>query len=501
MSGVSFLVNFGLTVALVPLLVGKWGADTYGKWLALNAVYNIIIILDIGHQSYVGNEIALKWAGSPQEAREVAGSGLRMGLFFGGAQVVVAAVLGVLGRFSLLPGTWGQILAQPILAGALVVLTAAWMASGTLGGILVRFHSPIGRFARGQVWAIVARVLSTGALLAVALSGGGILAAALATGAVMLVSTAAMLWDLRHLVPEIFPWWGVGDWRQGSRRALRSVLVSGGSVLDQLASNGLLILSVALLGAAGSAGLSAQRTLANTALQGVGFVLNPLQADLARYHAQRETAKLASVFSTYWFLTGAPTVIGFLAVTPVVPRIFELWTRGALHFDGALYGFLALSVVLRSVGAPLVNCLAAINAVRAQLWISGARGGIALAVGFLASRQLGPAGFGLGLALAELVASIALATAAVRALLASEFPWRDLQVALGQVAIAVATFVACLLLPGLQWFVIAAGALAIVVVALLQWRNLSPNARARLTSRLPRWAIKLLPANLVATAT
>ena len=55
-SAVSFAMYFAQNVLLVPLLLHYWGPDRYGSWLSLFALYALLQSIDIGHQSYMGNE-------------------------------------------------------------------------------------------------------------------------------------------------------------------------------------------------------------------------------------------------------------------------------------------------------------------------------------------------------------------------------------------------------------------------------------------------------------
>jgi hypothetical protein len=53
-------VRIGVTVitqiALVPLYLGAWDANTYGAWLLLQAVWAAVSIIDLAHHDYVGYE-------------------------------------------------------------------------------------------------------------------------------------------------------------------------------------------------------------------------------------------------------------------------------------------------------------------------------------------------------------------------------------------------------------------------------------------------------------
>src|SRR5262245_64744310 len=50
-----------LQLVSVPLCLRFWGNETYGLWLALFALFNLLRTLDTGFTAYVGNEINLDY--------------------------------------------------------------------------------------------------------------------------------------------------------------------------------------------------------------------------------------------------------------------------------------------------------------------------------------------------------------------------------------------------------------------------------------------------------
>ena len=43
-------------IALVPLYLNFWSVETYGVWLAIQALIAVITMIDLGHQTYLGYE-------------------------------------------------------------------------------------------------------------------------------------------------------------------------------------------------------------------------------------------------------------------------------------------------------------------------------------------------------------------------------------------------------------------------------------------------------------
>ena len=56
-AAVSFVGNLLGTLLLVPVLLGAWGAESYGSWLALLSLFGVLTTFDTGHHNYVGSEL------------------------------------------------------------------------------------------------------------------------------------------------------------------------------------------------------------------------------------------------------------------------------------------------------------------------------------------------------------------------------------------------------------------------------------------------------------
>src|SRR2546423_6444110 len=61
-----------LSLGLVPFFLRAWGADGYGRWIALNAIISYLGLLDLGGASYVGNLMSMAHARGDEAAVEKA---------------------------------------------------------------------------------------------------------------------------------------------------------------------------------------------------------------------------------------------------------------------------------------------------------------------------------------------------------------------------------------------------------------------------------------------
>jgi O-antigen/teichoic acid export membrane protein len=96
-------------------------------------------------------------------------------------------------------------------------------------------------------------------------------------------------------------------------------------------------------------------------------------------------------------LLGAIAVAGFIVIAPIVVR---LWTRGLLHPSRAICAAGAIVLLVQAVSGTVQSCLAGINQHRQIALIELAHTGFAILCAIAAVHFAGPAGIGIGMAVA-----------------------------------------------------------------------------------------------------
>jgi O-antigen/teichoic acid export membrane protein len=331
-------------------------------------------------------------------------------------------------------------------------------------------------------WATAARIVQFAAVTTAAWMGWGLVGTSLLFTGLVFAANVLLLLDIYRLYPLLYPWWSGGDFRHGIRNFLHSSALTGVSILDLLSLQGVVLLVTGSLGALVVPLFTTQRTLANTAMQGAGFLLNPIQPDLVRYHMQRETAKIGAVFNFFWFVTSA-TINGSMVIGLFfIEAIYVFWTRGKLEFDRVLFSWLAAAVLVRTLSAPMQVYLASINQLKALVATAMTRAALT-AIGVLSlTRVMGLGGVGAALLISEVLGSFLLPWLfTVRAFSNLDGKTR---VRAPRLAI-VSTVSSGIALAGfgmnvLIWPWLAGGALITVfVTAIFQWRELSLDVKDR----------------------
>jgi O-antigen/teichoic acid export membrane protein len=484
----AFVLNAAQTLLLVPVLLGAWGAERYGAWLALQALATLVATLDLGHQNYVGNELAQLYFSDQSALRRTLASAIWTAAAIGAVEVVAAVGLGGLGMLPRALGLSAAVTEMERLYPALVLSTATWVLVGSIGGVIVRLLPPAGKFVRATGWGLFARLAQTLATAAAVLAGLGILGTTLVLQLTILVYCAALFWDLRAQFAWLWPMHRAPSVSLGAHNFARSLVLTGTSTLTQLQQNGLNLLVTGMLGAAMLPVLATARTVAFTFLQASSILGAPLAPEMVRFHMNREYDKITATFAANWLVGGAVIQLGILAALPTLAPLYALWTRHALPFDRTLFALLAFAIALRSFGTPLLTYLGSINHLRALSVINTAQAVVVLATAAIGMRSLGLRAAGIGILAGEIVGSCALPVLFTVSRLPKQSRGRLFRYAAVATAPTLVTAAALLsyalrmpLAP-----VIGIAVLAVSPLVWIQWRELPPDVRERLQNFISR---------------
>lgn len=487
---VAFVVNLLSTLAFVPVLLAAWGAERYGLWLALQSLFGVLVTLDTGHHTFVGNELLRLYPTDRAAARAMLAAGLLGALLLGALELclLVGLVLG-----GALPWALGDA-ERPLAPEATLAfgfLLVGWVVQGAAGGVWVRLYPAAGQYARSVWWGIAYRLLQTLVILAAVALGAGIFGAVLASTLVALGYAVCSFRDVRRRFGELYPFWQGARLGLALKNVARSLIVTACALATQLSQHGLIIALASRVGLASVPAFTTTRTLAHVFVQAAGIVTGPLLPEMVRLVAFGEHRKLGGLVRAIWFVAGAPVNLGLCLGVSLLGPLYAAWTGGAMALDADLFAWLGVAISLRCFGSPFSALITGLNALRALLWCALGQS-VALFAGLAAAVPvLGLAGAGLALAFAELCGSVllpALLCARLAPELMRTLPPRVLLLALSPSAVVAASWVVSargLLGP------LAVMAIAIAVGGLLywlQWSELGAPMQARLLAlmRFPR---------------
>jgi O-antigen/teichoic acid export membrane protein len=475
-------------VVLVPVLLHRWTADTYGIWITLFAVQSLLFTVNYGQEAYVGYEAARLLHEDRPALPALIGAGILIGIVLGAIEVLLILGLG-LTHFTHLFG------AGPGLEEGwkpLAIVVGCWIGFGSSANILIRVAYALGFYSRFTLYSVLFRVIVTIAIAVSASFGASVWGAVMAYGVATLFTQACLMAMALGVIRNYHI--GIGRPRRAviSSILTRSAVVSGTSLLDAFSDNGLLTIISSVLSPKLVPQFSTLRTITNTAKQGVGIIMHPLDPDMIRYHAKREFAKLYEIFGVCWTVAGSAINFGLCVLPVFIEPVYRVWTRGKLPFNFPLFSLLALSVAFRTLGHPALAFLQATNDIKAQARISVARAIMVISLSLAFIHPFGLLGVGAALAISELIGAAVLpAWYAMRVFSTSEvpFPAPRMIAAVSSVAIVGIAFASCLSFPSLKVIFCGSASTAIAVLAYVQWVMLHGETRRRMLSTLQvlRW--------------
>ena len=495
-SWIRLAVSMASQLALVPIYLTHWGKDTYGVWIAAQALLAFFQLLDAGHSNFMGGEFLKLGAGArPALAR----------LFY--SAVPVAAVVGAVELLALL--VFLQFSQQWFLAShnhevtpelfrqvriALILQMLIFVVYVSAGGIMFRLLSAFGYYSRIMWWAAFGDMLSLAAPAIAVSRGAGILGVVILITCITVVYNSFYYWDLWQLMKreQMLP--VRPDFRLGARNFLHSLILTLKSLLEMLRQQGARVILAPLAGVRELTAFATMRTGANTALQGLNTITNPLLPELMRFLNQRDQARSEGAFGSVWLIVLGLMAPAVVVLQVVAPPLFVVWTRGKIIFDPLLFGSFSLGVLVYALAQPAIAVTMGNNLLRPQLLLSAVTGGTTVAGMFLLVPVWGIRGAAVSLLAAEILAAVGYTRTATYWLKENGliWPWAAYRRVVAGVGVAGIGMAAIALWPRFKFGFAILCLVAQAVCLLAYWRQLPALARNRVLSliagRLPgRW--------------
>lgn len=332
-------------IVLVPFFLHAWGADLYGRWLALTAAVSYLTLLDLGGKSYIANLLAIRHAqGDEAGFRKVLSEGVSLFIFVSlGTCAVMLILLGVFLRTPF-PG-----LGRPFLGWEAQVLglIGASCLLAIPSGVYGSCFRAAGLFARGaivRIFVVCAWIVVSMGLLYASVSLEAYAAATLGFG---IASTSAVVWDTRRCIP------GCKGLRIGLAPARQGWAHLGGSLhfwviaLAEVAKiQGVVLVLAFIAPPAAVAAFATHRTLASISGYTSVLVQGPVIPELSFLWAQQRHADLqrAAFASVKLLMVAAGSVALLLWLS--APLAYPLWTGGKLPLEPDLLLILLVQGVL-----------------------------------------------------------------------------------------------------------------------------------------------------------
>lgn len=313
----SNLVNLATKLLLPPIFLLRYGTTLYGEWIALSGAVAYLSTLNFGIQTYVTQDLTVRYQRNDLEAYHLQQStSLRVLLGILGSAAVVCLVV-----FVLPVQAWLRLtISQPAAALALYFL-ALQVLLGVLFGYFTGMYMVLSRAHAGVLWVNGLRltmvlVTSAGAWMRLSFP---VLAAFQA--AVYLVGAILVLAHIRRIAPEIFPQVNLYD-----RGAARAILRPSG-YFGLISMSTFLSYEVPVLVLQREAGpfvvvaFTVMRTIFSMCRQILNTPSQAMAPEITRLFGREEWRELTAVYSYSERLIFSliPTLnLGLLVLSPVI---------------------------------------------------------------------------------------------------------------------------------------------------------------------------------------
>ncbi len=472
-SWIRILINLVTQMALVPIYLSYWNVKTYGIWIATQAFINIVSILDLGHQNFLGYEF-LKFG---RERRNELSVHLWSGVLFGFLVGLFQLVLIIGFIFSgFLPLLIRDIDSSQISEVGLVLFIQglAWLVSGSIGGVLVRGLYPFGYLPRMSWWGVWASIITALAPVIAVINGANLLITGIVFAAATVFYNIPLYADIFKLLKREEIWFSKPNFKIGLKNFLTSLALSGKGLLENVRQQGVRIVLAPLSGASGLVAFTTMRTGANIALQGLGTITSPMMPELMRFLNEKDQEKTEAAFGTVWLVLVAFLAPGVVILQAFIEPLYILWTRGHVPYDPTLFAVLSLGVLVYALAQPAIAVVTGNNILRPQILIAGLSALFVVGIMFIFVPRIGILGAGFALLTAEIVDTFLYRLTAKKWLVANGLLWPKKSSSIATLSV----FVAALASLGMgafysfKWIILISSMLLMILNIWRYWSNL-----------------------------
>jgi len=475
-------------LALVPIFLTYWDVKTYGIWIAIQALVNMLSTLDRGYNDFLQYEFLKLGHDKRADISSMLWSGVFVTALISFIELLIISVIAFQPNIGYILGISEHIgpLANQI-AWALIAQWIAWSFTSIVG-LFLRSLSVFGYFPRMSWWNVILAIVTSVCPIIAVINGQSLIYASLYSLGGTLAILVIQFIDVNRLLKR--EQLSLNDFsiKNGFKEYVNSIGLSGRYFLENFRQQGIRLLLAPVAGAAGLAAFSTIRTGANVALQGLATITNPLMPELMRFIHQREQKKIEASFDTIWLVLIIGLAPAVLFIQTIAPELFSLWTKGQIVYDPFLFATLSLGVLVYAWGQPAAAIVTGNNLVKVQFLISLVSSVIVIAGIVVLVAYLNILGAGLALLAAEIVVALSFQHFAKKWLLSQSLIWPDKSsnLAFLSILISAAGMFMIILFPFNKWFLLLFSCLLLLLNIRIYWKNMPQIAIEKAHSILTR---------------
>jgi O-antigen/teichoic acid export membrane protein len=470
-------------IFLLPVYLSYWDKKTYGVWLAIQATISLATLPDVAHQSYLGYEFLNIGSSDRSRISVVFSASIPISLAIGSIELIAVFLLARLGAQNWLFGMDTAIDSQLMKdAGVvLVIQSIVYLIWGSVGGTAMRLLSPFGYFPRMAWWSVITSIVTSAAPAVAVILGMGLRDAGIVLGVVTVLYNVPLSVDMYRIAKREGLVLTRPDMALGLRNFRNSLVLMAKGILEMARQQGTRLVLSPLVGVSEMAAFATMRTGANSVLQGLNTITNPLLPELMRFLVARDQARSEASFGVVWLVVTVCMAPAVIVLQWVAPHLFALWTRGKFSFDPLLFATLSDGILIYALSQPAMAVVQGNNLLRAQLVVSGLAGGTVILGLLVMVPAFSILGAGFALMLAEIVSLLGYVRIASQWLGSQSMYWpsRAFKTVTASVGVSVIATAAMAEWQDAAFFIMVAAVVVELLLTVLYWKQVPRVARAR----------------------
>ena len=373
-SWANIFITLTSQLALVPIFLSHWSIAEYGCWLSVQALISFLNVLSTSHQNYLGFE----FLNLGRDKKDLISLYFTSSIFFAIVIAIIELIISyILFKFGFI---YNILNIKPLSnegylaydAGLILIIrSVAWLFVSSISGIGGRLIATFDYYPRNAWWTVW---LSATTNFTPALTVFFYQTDFFYTSLIQILSIVIINIPLHYDIYRIIRKCGIKfdkfSFSVGLHNAVRSIAIAVKTALDLFRQQGIRVLLTYFIGVKGVAEFSTTRTASNIALQGINTINGPMMPEFMRFLTAKDGRKVNIVFCIIWFLS--VILLGPLLVVAqlIIPTIFNIWTRGKIPLEPAVFAFFSITLLIFALSQPAVAIIQGFNFLKTQLMIS-----------------------------------------------------------------------------------------------------------------------------------
>ncbi|NJL74781.1 MAG: hypothetical protein HC892_06835 [Saprospiraceae bacterium] len=335
--GLTFLLNIGRQIVLIPFILIAWGSETYAYWLILISTTNLLYTINHGYLQYIGNEINLHYHQSIQKSVSIFKSAFLILTIQSLMLILLMLTLAFPKIFTVISNIDTEDLIARQVVQAFIILGLSSIIYYGMTGLVGRLYEPVGKIYSLYRFNFLSQFVEAFVFVIVIVLKSTLVQAALAVALIRMLSIVYFGYQIAISYPDFYPWWKGGSIKSGFQDFKKSLLLVYSNFIERLQYEGVTLFVSNYLATSIVPVYSTIRTIGNSAISSISLFVNPTVPDIQKGVANKQYHRVIQLLFLNITVSSLVVNILFLILAPFIDNLYQLWTGDELKFDSKFY--------------------------------------------------------------------------------------------------------------------------------------------------------------------